>query len=163
MLPRFARFLLRLVCVFSVGLWAGGLTFYGAIALPRMEEFFGRADSALVTREVSLVLNWIGVVGLSAWWLETAMGRGGGPRWLFGVRVVGLAASTLVLVWLFPAHGRLERLVDAGSSGDRAFYAEHRDYLIAAAVQWGANLVVVSAGLAGWTGVFAGSGDAGRS
>ena len=66
-------------------------------------------------------------------------------------RLVLLLVSILILAWLFPAHARLGRQVDAGLVGTRAFYLQHRNYLIAISIQWGVNLLLLALSLATWT------------
>lgn len=151
MLRRLALLALRLACVLSLTLWANGLTFYGLIVLPRMHDVFGRRDSALVTREVSHVLNLLGVLALALWWTDTLLERRHSPRWLHRATVLFLAVSTLILLWLFPQHALLARLVDSAAVSTPAFYAHHRDYLVGASVQWASNLLLLASGLAAWS------------
>ncbi len=151
---RLALLGLRLSCVFSMALWAGGLTFYGAFVLPRTHEIFGRPDAALVTREISYDLNLIGVTSLAFWWLNLGIEWSRAGKWVCRAVLLCLIVSSLILAWLFPAHSALAVKVDAGAVGTRAFYVQHRDYLIAISVQWGANLLLLASAMSGWTGVF---------
>ncbi|HEU5118752.1 MAG TPA: hypothetical protein VFT74_19310, partial [Isosphaeraceae bacterium] len=106
------------------------------------------------TREVSRDLNFIGILSLSCWVIDLAVDWSRSQRWVRTGRLILLLVTILILVWLFPAHDRLGRQVDAGLAGTRVFYLQHRNYLIAISVQWGVNLLLLAVSLASWTHVF---------
>jgi hypothetical protein len=141
--------LFRFVAIWTLAVWLGGFTFYAASVIPILHDQLGGAlESGLVTQQVTIELNWLGVatvtIGLSAAIFERAFEWRGPFRSKTSLGL--LAATALCLVGLFVLHPILDRRLEAGEMA--AFYPLHRAYLWVSTVQWATN----SALLARWAG-----------
>ena len=137
----------RFLVIQALMLWQGGFLFYAAVVVPIGTEVFSSFGQGMVTRHVTDWLNAIGAVAVTvlAWdqWANGDSRAQARARWgLWAVLTGCLAGLALV-------HLRLEPYVDS-TMDPGEFYAWHRVYLIAAAVQWVAGLVYVVALLRAW-------------
>ena len=137
----------RFLVIQTLMLWQGGFLFYAAVVVPTGTHVFGSFGQGIVTRLVTDWLNGIGAVTvvLLAWdqWANGDSRNLGRARWgLWAVLVGSLAGLALV-------HLRIEPYVDS-TMEHRDFYAWHRVYLVAAAVQWAAGLAYVAVMLRAW-------------
>lgn len=132
---------LRHTSLFLLALWWGGLTFYSAFVVPIGAERIGASDQGFVTRDVTQVLNGLGVITA----LTTAF-----PAYFDRNRLLLLAASALLasLALLIPLHFHLDSLLDHSQASvidSEQFYFWHRLYLIGTTLQWfigGACLII---------------------
>ncbi len=129
---------LRVLCLLGLSVWMGGFTFYSAVVIPVLHESLGSLETGYVTQRVTDYLNYIGVVVVLIWWVATGVERGEGPARVRAVRLLLLAASTLILVGLIALHRVMDGRLETGSL--RGFYPLHRVYPIASTVQWFVNL-----------------------
>ena len=125
MVDRLARYLATL----SLAFWIGGLTLYALVVVPIGTKITGGTQQGFVTQQVTVWLNWIGVVSLV---MLVPNLRARWMRGTWGVLAVTLAA-------LFALHQRLDALLASGETSH--FYDWHRAYLIVTAVQWLAGVV----------------------
>lgn len=126
---------LRWAALVSLAVWFGGFTFYSAFVIPVLEEVLGKRDAgSLVTREVTVTLNRLGVTTLAVWWLLLAVERRLGGLWPRRARATVLLVNTGLLAVLFPMHQTLGRMLDEGTT--RGFYRLHENYLIVSTAQW---------------------------
>jgi hypothetical protein len=140
----------RFVAIWTLAIWLGGFTFYAAAVIPILhDQLEGALESGLVTQQVTIVLNWLGVATVSIGLVLTIFERAFDWRGPFRSKasLVLLAATSLCLVGLFVLHPMLDRRLDAGEMA--AFYPLHRAYLWVSTVQW----VINSALLASWVGL----------
>ncbi|MFO0951828.1 MAG: DUF4149 domain-containing protein [Isosphaeraceae bacterium] len=148
---------LRWLAIVSLAVWFGGFTFYSAVVVPVLGEVMGKVESgSMVTREVTVTLNQIGVGTLAVWWVLSALERNAGGVWRARLRWGCLAVNSGLLVWLFVLHGVLGQQLDEGSM--TGFYARHEFYLILSTVQWTLNLALVGLTLRIWRAIDAASG-----
>lgn len=145
----------RNLAMLSMMLWMGGFTFYAGFVLHTLEDIYGEPEAGFVTQRISDIFNVSGVVALAVWWALVVMERrwfatrGGGMRAWSWIRLLSLAISTGLLVYLMALNPRLdEHLATRGTSG---FYALHQTYLIASVAHWAVNLAATVATIAGWT------------
>jgi hypothetical protein len=139
--------LFRFAAIWTLAIWLGGFTFYAAAVIPVLHDQLGSAlESGLVTQQVTIALNWLGVATVTIGLVLAIFERALGWRGSFSSRAsLGLIAATaLCLVGLFILHPMLDRRLDAGEMA--AFYLLHRAYLWVSTVQWVTN----SALLASW-------------
>ena len=102
-----------------------------------------RSASASATR-----LNLVGLVAVVLWWALAWFDRRRGAALARRIRLGLLATTSLLLAFLAIDHAILDdRLERYGLDG---FYAYHRVYLVASAIQWAANLGLVPVTLAIW-------------
>lgn len=129
---------LRVLCLLGLSVWMGGFTFYSAVVIPVLHESLGSLDTGFVTQQVTDYLNYIGVGAVLVWWTAAGVERRDGPARVRAVRLLLLAATTLILVGLMALHRVMDGRLETGSL--RGFYPLHRVYLIASTVQWFVNL-----------------------
>ncbi len=129
---------LRFLCLFSLSVWVGGFTFYGAVVIPILHESLGSLDTGYVTQRVTDYLNAAGGVAVVLWWLAAWVDRPSGPALAGRARLGLLAATTLILVGLIVLHRIMDLRLESGSL--RGFYPLHRAYLVASTAQWIVNL-----------------------
>ncbi len=141
----------RVLGVWGLALWLGGLPTYGGLVLPRLHEVFDVPTAALVTRQVTVSLNLVGVVVVVGWWALLGLDRRPGGRRTRRLRVILLGVSTAILGAQYVLHGRLGALIDAGREYTAAFYPLHRAYLILSTAQWLANLAVLGLSVVLWS------------
>ncbi|RUL84363.1 DUF4149 domain-containing protein [Tautonia sociabilis] len=134
---------LRVFCLLGLSVWMGGFTFYSAVVIPVLHESLGSLDTGFVTQEVTDYLNYIGVGVVLVWWAAAWVERGEGPARVRAVRLLFLAATTLILLGLIALHRVMDGRLETGSL--RGFYPLHRAYLIASTVQWIVNLALMTA------------------
>lgn len=127
----------RFLVLHALLIWQGGFVFYAGVVVPIGTEVFGSFEQGRVTREVTHVLNHIGVVALALFaWDHLAERRRWSWLWW------GLMAGGLVGLWWL--HPRIERQIDfdSGTILDYGtFYFWHRVYLYTASVTWLASMV----------------------
>jgi hypothetical protein len=115
--------MLRFLWLVGFSLWTGGFVFYASFVVPILRRELG--ESAIITKHVAPIFNWIGVVVLAYWFVELAMDRPrlNGWRIAFGL----LLANAVLLGTLFWAFG----WVNATSLDfdDPVFRFRHRTYL----------------------------------
>jgi hypothetical protein len=139
----------RFLVLAALAFWQGGFAFYAAVVVPMGEQVFGSPlEQGFVTRRVTNYLNLAGAVALalSLWDVLAAKRR-------TRRRMLAWSAMSLILLLQIWLHPRLDRLLDAETMSvldpDR-FYAVHRVYLIASAVQWGCALALGFISLQAW-------------
>ncbi|MFO0960205.1 MAG: DUF4149 domain-containing protein [Isosphaeraceae bacterium] len=133
----------------SWGIWVGGFIFYGGLVVPIQHELLESLSAGNITRHVTDVLNRVGLASVAIWALAASSDRSAPSRWVRRVYVASIAASALLLAFLFAAHRPMDRLLDSGSMAD--FYPLHRIYLAASTAQWLANMAVVGCWSLCWT------------
>ena len=134
---------LRVLCLLGLSVWMGGFTFYSAVVIPVLHESLGSLDTGFVTQQVTDYLNYIGVGVVLVWWVAASVERREGTARVRAVRLLLLAATTLILVGLIALHRFMDGRLETG--GLRGFYPLHRAYLIASTVQWFVNLGLMTA------------------
>ncbi len=144
---------MSLVMASAVGMavWFGGFTFYGGFIQPRLHNRYDSFEAGLVTREVTVDLNWIGAGVLALWWVLAWVERGslGKPARLCAFGMLGF--ETACLAALFVLHGVLDRMIDSGTL--KSFRSLHEVYLIISTAGWGVNLALLALGLAACAGM----------
>jgi hypothetical protein len=141
---------LRMLCVVSLAVWVGGLTFYGAVVVPVLHDVLDGLVAGSITRRVTDTLNLIGVATLAIWGVSSWLERSLGPPILRRARWGLLAIAAACLAVLLVLHRVMDERLDARTLG--GFYPIHRAYLITTTVQWFAGLGLLATALAGWTG-----------
>ncbi len=132
--------LCRFVAIWTLAVWLGGFTFYAASVIPILHDQLGGAlESGLVTQQVTIELNWLGVATVTIGLLAAIFERAFAWRGTFRSKTsLGLLAATaLCLVGLFVLHPILDRRLEAGEMA--SFYPLHRAYLWVSTVQWVTN------------------------
>lgn len=138
---RFLRLIVRSLALWAYAVWFGGFTFYGAVVLWAVHAAFGGLESGKITQEITVVLNWIGVITLGLWWALAWIERAKKPRWAWFAMVGLIGGSSIIQVALFIDHVILDRrLAEFGLEG---FYAHHNVYLNMSTVQWLVNLLMI--------------------
>ncbi|ODT97835.1 MAG: hypothetical protein ABS79_06870 [Planctomycetes bacterium SCN 63-9] len=133
---------LRVLCLLSLSIWTGGFTFYSAVVIPVLHESLGSLDTGFVTQQVTDCLNFIGVGVVLIWWIAAWVEREAGRARVRSVRLLLLAATTVILVGLIVLHRVMDGRLETG--GVRNFYPLHRVYLDASTVQWFLNLGLIT-------------------
>lgn len=142
-------FLIRVLCLLGMALWAGGFAFYGAAVVPVLHEELDALQAGEITRRVTVALNAVGLATLIPWWWACVTERAAGPPRLRRARLVLLGASSALLAFQLALHRVMDGRLDAGAL--RGFYPLHRAYLIGSTAQWFANLGLLAASLRLWT------------
>jgi hypothetical protein len=140
----------RVVSLFLIMLWWGGLTFYSAIVVPIGTNVLQSSEQqGLVTQQVTKYLNALGLVAavVLAWnaWQYRAIAK----TKLFRGLLVGSLILFSTQLLLYGLHARLSDLLlhDA----DRAvFYSVHRVYLLAVGLQWLSGTIAIVGVIALW-------------
>jgi hypothetical protein len=140
--------LVRWIALLALIVWVGGFTFYSAVVIPILHDSFGSVAGGHVTRQVTEILNAVGVGSLVWWWGMAWLERSTGTPRANRVRVGLLAGTSMIQVGLLVLHEVMEQRLDGGSL--RGFYELHRAYLIASTAQWVANLALVAVSLWIW-------------
>lgn len=147
----FPTLALRWLALVALGTWFGGFTFYSAVVVPVLTDVMGKVEAgSMVTREVTVTLNWIGVATMAVWWTLALTERSPSGRGLRGIRYACLTINSILLAWLFVLHGVLGGQLDSATM--TGFYARHEFYLILSTIQWAATLVLLAASLKIWAG-----------
>ena len=136
---------LPVLCLLGLSVRMGGFTSYSAVVVPVLHESLGSLDTGFVTQQVTDYLNGIGVGVVVVWWVAAGVEQRDGPRRVRAVRLLLLAASTLILVGLIVLHRVMDGRLETGSL--RGFYPLHRVYLIASTVQWFVSLGLMASAL----------------
>jgi hypothetical protein len=142
------RFWVRFLAIVAMSVWLGGFMFYGGVVVSILERALGRLDAGMITREVTNVLNGIGVMTVAVWWLLLVIERGDSTRLCRVARTGALTFSSLSLVVLILLHVLMDYHLDR--HGVHGFRPWHRAYLIASTAGWVANLVCVGLTLRIW-------------
>ena len=138
----------RFAALGSLGLWVGGTTLYTGFVIRIGHRLIPGGKFGLVTRDVTGVIQIIGVVTLSVLLLNlVADGRASGrlTRWL---AASSWAVGALTLVAQFMIRSTLLGLMDS-PSGDR-FESAHERYEMMTAIQWGAMMFHTGCLLVAW-------------
>ena len=120
----------RFFAIIVLAFWMGGFTFYAVVVIPLGTRVLGSSEQGLLTQQVSVWINWIGVVALAILFLSAWR-----SRWAFATWLV-MAAAQIALLWLHP---HLDKLIDKSAQAvvdHGQFYQWHRAYLIVATIQW---------------------------
>ena len=115
--------MLRFLWLVGFSFWMGGFVFYASFVVPILRRKLG--ESAIITKHVAPIFNWIGVVVLSFWLTELMLDRRRSSAWMTALALLFLNAVTLgVLFWAY-------EWVNSGSQdpGDPVFWFSHRVYL----------------------------------
>ncbi|MGE3821459.1 MAG: hypothetical protein AB7I30_18775 [Isosphaeraceae bacterium] len=148
--PGFVRLAHRWLALVAIAVWFGGFTFYSAVVVPLLSDVMGKVEAgSMITREVTVTLNWIGVGAMAVWWALAIAERSTGDRWAGRVRLACLGVNSALLGWLFALHRQLGEQIDTASM--TGFYARHEFYLILSTIQWAATLVLIAASLRIWS------------
>jgi len=144
----------RLTLVLAMAVWWGGLTFYALVVVPiGAETLGGEIEQGFVTRQVSKVINLLGVATLAVFlWNAVVDWRNTGRRIKRAVAAswTVMAAAQIVLLAL---HGRLDALLDPQThdiAHPQRFHDLHEFYISVVGVEWLAALVCLTAALAIW-------------
>src|SRR5215203_3008970 len=115
--------MLRFLWLVGFSFWMGGFVFYASFVVPILRRELG--ESAIITRHVAPIFNWIGVLVLSFWLVELLLDRR--RSWVWWTAIALLFFNGAVLGVLFWAY----RWVDSGSQDpdDPVFWFSHRVYL----------------------------------
>ena len=128
-----ATFALRLLARLVLATWFGGFTFYAAVVVPDLHEFFGGMETGEVSRRVVVFLYAIGAASLVLGTIVAAIDRPPGRR---GKARLGLiAVNGLFLVALVVMHRSLGARLDSGGNLS-AFRSFHELYLTVWTGQW---------------------------
>ena len=148
-MPQLLTLISRTVVLIAHAVWVGGFTFYSTAVLWVLDDELGTFDAGrLITRRVTDWMNAAGVATLALWWGLTWIERRAKPRLPRRIRLGLVLASTLLLGFLIVDHLILDHHLD--TKGRAGFYAMHSVYLIAATIQWVANLLLIPASLWVW-------------
>src|SRR5262245_48682109 len=60
--------MLRFLWLVGFSLWTGGFVFYASFVVPILRRELG--ESAIITKHVAPIINWIGLIVLTVWSLE---------------------------------------------------------------------------------------------
>jgi hypothetical protein len=115
--------MLRFLWLVGFSFWMGGFVFYASFVVPILRRELG--ESAIITRHVAPIFNWVGVLVLTFWLIELLLDRRRSSIWWMALALLFLNAVTLgVLFWAYA-------WVDSGSQDpdDPAFWFSHRVYL----------------------------------
>jgi hypothetical protein len=115
--------MLRFLWLVGFSFWMGGFVFYASFVVPILRRELG--ESAIITRHVAPIFNWIGVMVLLIWLIELLLDRRRSSAWRTAIAF--LFFNAIALVALFWAY----RWVDSGTQNpdDPAFWFSHRVYL----------------------------------
>src|SRR5215213_8328968 len=114
--------MLRFLWLVGFSLWTGGFVFYASFVVPILRRELG--ESAIITKHVAPIFNWIGVIVLSFWLIELLLDCRRSSAWWTALVLLFLNALALgVLFWAY-------EWVNAGSQNpdDPAFWFSHRAY-----------------------------------
>jgi hypothetical protein len=126
-----------------MALWLGGFSFYGAWVVGILHEVLDSLTTGTITREVTAVLNAIGLATLALWWAHLFLQRGRPTRRGVALRMLLWFTCALILALLALMHHEMAARLDAGRL--RGFYGWHRAYLILSTVQWVAGVALFMA------------------
>ena len=136
--------MLRFLWLVGFSLWTGGFVFYASFVIPILRRELG--ESAIITRHVAQIFNWVGVVVLAFWSFELWMDRPRSKTWR--AALVVLLANVIVLGLLFWAY----EWVKGGSQdpGDSSFWFSHRVYLWLSTLQFLLSVASLAISLRRW-------------
>jgi hypothetical protein len=140
--------LARFLALGALSLWIGGFTFYGGVVIPILHEFLSTSEAGEITRQVTDVLNLIGLATVAFWSVLLVLERKQGPGWARRLRMLALGGVVVLLAGQGILHQVMDARLDAGSL--RGFYQFHRVYLGGSTLQWGLNLFVLYLSLILW-------------
>lgn len=129
------RWCLRGAGLVAMAVWFGGFTFYAAVVVPTLHESFESLTVGGVTRQVTWVLNAVGVVTVTLWGLGA---RPPAKGWLAPWSRSLWATTAALLAVEIGLHVALSSRIDRGAM--RSFYPLHRAYLWVSTLQWLANV-----------------------
>ncbi|MDB5353305.1 MAG: hypothetical protein JWN86_4552 [Planctomycetota bacterium] len=143
------QFWVRFLAIVAMSVWLGGFMFYGGVVVAILERALGRLDAGTITRDVTDVLNGIGVVTVAVWWVMLGIERRDSTRACRLARTGALTFSSLSLLALLILHVLMDHHLDRhGLDGFRPW---HRGYLMTSTAGWVANLACVGLSLRIWT------------
>jgi hypothetical protein len=138
----------RFLVIAAIAFWLGGFTFYAGVAIPMGVEVLGTHRAVgFITQRVTHWLNFAGVVALSIFLANIALGWRASSRVVRRILVISWIAMVAIEVELFIMHPMLDRLLITQPVRDildvDRFDMLHRVYLISTTVQWGFGVVHV--------------------
>lgn len=152
-----AQKLFQIILLASFAMWFGGFGFYVSFVVPIGTEVLGSTfDQGMITRRVTIPLNWLGLTCSVMLLLNSAFGRKSGSGWWSRcVQFSSASAMLLMQLALFWLHPQIDAFVDLqigelGGDYDQ-FYFLHRLYLWASTFQW----IAAWLWLAAWCSTFA--------
>src|SRR4051812_46108608 len=113
-LMRLRSLVLRFLCWLSLAVWVGGFTFYSAVVIPALHDAMGSTETGFVTQRVTDAINATGAAALAIWWLAAGVERSAGSTRIRRARLMLLAASTGILVFLVILHLIMDRRLESG-------------------------------------------------
>lgn len=136
--------MLRFLWLVGFSLWTGGFVFYASFVVPIMRRELG--ESAIITKHVAPIINWIGVIVLAFWFFELSTDRLRPKGWriAFGLLVAN-AAVLGVLFWAFEWVSATSLEFD-----DPVFRFRHRTYLWLHTVQFLLSVASLAISLWRW-------------
>jgi hypothetical protein len=129
---------LHALSVLGLSLWLGGFTFYSALVIPILHDQLSATEAGFVTQRVTTRLNDIGAIALVACWAEALVVRRPSNLRLRPIRLILLAATSALLLFLAGLHRVMDDRLEMGHFDH--FYPLHRAYLIASTIQWAVNI-----------------------
>jgi Domain of unknown function (DUF4149) len=139
------RSVLRILALWSLAIWLGGFTVYGAVVIPTLHDQLGSPlETGLVTQHVTDVLNRIGFAVVLLGWLVTGFdfkNREHGQMIRFG-SILLLLVMTVSQMGLFVLHRVLDLRLAAGEMA--GFYPLHRIYVWLNTLQWAAGMLLLA-------------------
>jgi hypothetical protein len=136
--------MLRFLWLVGFSLWTGGFVFYASFVVPILRHELG--ESAIITRHVAPIFNWVGVFVLAFWFFELWVERPRPKNWRLGFGL--LIANAFLLGALFWAY----EWVKSGSQdpSDAAFWLSHRIYLWLSTIQFLLSVASLAVALRRW-------------
>ena len=131
----------------ALGLWLGGLTFYGAVVIRVATRVLGsHTRVGFITQGVVGPLNLLGWLALGIALLDLLRSR----SWL---RWTAWGAAAAAHGALYAVKPRMDALLDPRAmdiTDHERFYRLHQVYLALTTVEWAAGLVLLVLALAAW-------------
>ena len=130
-------FIRRYLVLLLFALWWGGFTFYSVVVVYTGHKVLkSKVRQGLITQKVTVQLNALGVVTLSALAWELALTR---RRSGWKVAACSWVLMVVLLGVLYSLHSRMDGMLDSQSrtvTDDAHFYSVHAVYLTVSTVQW---------------------------
>ena len=131
----------QILLLASFAMWFGGFGFYVSFVVPVGNEVLGSSfEQGLITRQVTVPLNWLGVLAATLMALNLLFNRKQFTRAVSTIQVIAIVVMLSMQVALFWLHPQIDTFVDLETHevvGDYdQFYWFHRLYLWASTIQW---------------------------